>query len=64
MTEFLSGMSLLLGIVLHDAAIIALFIILVLFVLALNTMLPESNCTGNCNQGRNCNCKEKKDGLS
>jgi hypothetical protein len=59
MIEFLSAMSLLFGIILHDAAIIALVIILVLFVIALNTMLPESSCTGNCNQGRNCTCKGK-----
>lgn len=59
MIEFLSNMSLLLGIILHDAAIIALFIIIVMFVIALNSMLPESNCTGNCNQGRNCTCKSQ-----
>jgi len=22
--------------------------------------LPESSCTGNCNQGRSCTCMEKK----
>lgn len=26
--------------------------------------LPASSCTGDCNQGRNCNCVEKKDGIS
>lgn len=22
--------------------------------------LPTSSCTGNCNQGRNCDCKDKQ----
>ncbi len=22
--------------------------------------LPKSDCTGNCNQGRNCDCKDKQ----
>lgn len=35
-------------------------LIIILFVCVAVTIvrrLPESSCTGNCNQGRNCTCK-------
>ena len=64
MIEFLSNMSLLIGMILEQAAcmFIACVIGLVFYYLIKNT--PESACTGDCNQGRNCNCKEKSNGIS
>jgi hypothetical protein len=26
--------------------------------------IPPSSCTGNCNQGRNCTCKDKNEKLN
>lgn len=36
--------------------IIIAFIAVVVFIVR---RLPDSSCTGNCNQGRNCNCVRK-----
>lgn len=43
-----------------------LLIVLIVIVVAVSIVrrLPASSCTGDCNQGRNCNCVEKKDGIS
>jgi hypothetical protein len=40
-----------------------LTIIAVAIVISINRRLPPSACHGDCNQGRNCTCREKKDGL-
>ena len=29
-----------------------------------NAWNATSNCNGNCNQGRNCTCKDKQNGIS
>jgi len=57
MIEIFTGISLFLGMVIKSAAIIFLicFAGLCMFYIIKNT--PDSACTGNCNQGRNCNCK-------
>jgi hypothetical protein len=34
-------------------------IVIVGIVITLVRALPKSDCTGNCNQGRNCDCKDK-----
>jgi hypothetical protein len=36
---------------------ILILIVLVGIVISINRRLPPSSCTGNCNQGRNCDCK-------
>jgi cytochrome bd-type quinol oxidase subunit 1 len=64
MIEFLSNMSLLLGMIIEQAVYIFLFCVAGLFMFYTIKNTPDSACTGNCNQGRNCNCKEKKDGIS
>lgn len=37
---------------------IALLIILIMVAIAITILrrLPKSNCSGDCNQGRSCNC--------
>jgi hypothetical protein len=35
-------------------------IIVVGIIVVLVRGLPKSNCTGNCNQGRNCTCQNNK----
>ena len=64
MIEVLSNLSLLIGMILQGAAYIFLFCLSGLIIFYVVKSLPDSACTGNCNQGRNCNCKEKKDGVS
>jgi hypothetical protein len=39
-----------------------LLIILVGVVISIQRRLPKSSCHGDCNQGRNCNCKGESDG--
>lgn len=57
MIEVLSGISLFLGLVLKGAAIIFLICFVFLCVYYMIKMTPETACHGDCNQGRNCNCK-------
>ena len=64
MIEFLSNMSILIGLIVKGAAYIFLFCVFGLGIFYILKHTPDSACTGNCNQGRNCNCKEKKDGVS
>ena len=42
-------------------AIIQLIILIVIIaiIVTLVRAIPKSDCTGNCNQGRNCDCKDK-----
>jgi hypothetical protein len=42
---------------------ILILIVLVGIVISINRRLPPSACTHDCNEGRNCTCKEKKDGI-
>ncbi len=64
MIEFLSNMSILVGLILQQAAyiFIACFVGLVFYYLIKNS--PDSACTHYCNEGRNCTCKEKQNGIS
>lgn len=64
MIEVLSNLSLFIGLVIKGAAYIFLVCVLGLGIFYIVKSTPDSACTGNCNQGRNCNCKEKKDGIS
>jgi hypothetical protein len=57
MVEFLSAMSLILGMILNVLSLVVLLMLTGMFVWFLNNMLPESKCQGDCNQGRSCNCK-------
>jgi hypothetical protein len=36
-----------------------IIILVIAIILAIVYGLPKSDCTGNCNQGRNCNCGSK-----
>ena len=36
-----------------------ILIVIVAIVIRLVRAIPKSDCTGNCNQGRNCDCKNK-----
>lgn len=64
MIEILSNLSLFLGFVIQGAAQIILVILAVFgIVYFVDKHTPASACHGNCNQGRNCTCKEKKDGI-
>lgn len=58
MIEVLSTISIVLGIILKIAAFIALFVMMGMVIYFINKAIPDSKCHGNCNQGRNCNCKE------
>jgi hypothetical protein len=37
-----------------------IIILVIAIIVSIARMLPKSNCTGNCNQGRNCNCVTKE----
>ena len=37
-----------------------ILITIVAIIVTLVRALPKSSCTGNCNQGRNCTCKDKQ----
>jgi hypothetical protein len=37
-----------------------IIILVIAIILAMVRRLPPSSCTGNCNQGRNCNCVSKE----
>ena len=65
MIEFLSNVSIFLGWVIQAAAQI-IIVILAMFGLVyfIDKTTPTSACHGNCNQGRNCTCKDNKDGIS
>jgi len=39
---------------------ILILVIVAVIVIRLNRLLPKSSCTGDCNQGRNCDCKYKQ----
>ena len=45
--------------------ILEIFILLIVIVFGLSfiNLSPNSNCTGDCNQGRNCTCKDNQDGI-
>ena len=60
MIEFLSSLSLFLGLVIHGAAQI-IIVILAMFgiVYLVDGIKINNNCTQDCNQGRNCTCKGK-----
>ena len=60
MIETLSNISLFLGFVIKTAAEI-LFVLLGLFgiIYLIDKHTPQSKCNGDCNQGRNCTCKEQ-----
>jgi hypothetical protein len=36
-----------------------ILIVMVAIIVTLVRSIPKSDCTGNCNQGRNCDCKDK-----
>jgi len=36
---------------------ILILLLIVVIAISIQRRLPKSNCTGDCNQGRNCNCK-------
>ncbi len=55
--ETLVNLSLLLGMILQDAAYVFLFCAVGLGIFYLIKKTPDSACHGDCNQGRNCNCK-------
>lgn len=38
---------------------VIILIIIVAIIVRLVRALPNSKCTGNCNQGRNCDCSDK-----
>jgi len=57
--ETLIGISIFLGYVLKLAANVFVFILAGLGVYFLVNRLPSSDCTHNCNQGRNCTCGNK-----
>jgi len=61
MIEVLVGISLFLGMVLKGAAIIFLICFAALCVFYIIKLTPDSACTGNCNQGRNCTCQSTKE---
>jgi hypothetical protein len=58
MIDFFVNMSIMLGLIIQQAAYIFIFCVFGLFIYYIIKSLPESSCTGDCNQGRNCNCKE------
>ena len=62
MIEFLSELSLYIGHVWHD---IVQFVIYILAIFGLYHIFfnIKSSCTHDCNQGRNCTCKEKSNGI-
>ena len=37
----------------------SIIILTIVIAIAITRLLPKSSCTGNCNQGRNCDCKDK-----
>lgn len=64
MIEFLSSVSIFLGWVIQGAA--QLFIVVMAMygiIYFVDKRTPPSNCHGNCNQGRNCTCKENNNGV-
>ena len=63
MVEFLSNISLLIGIILEQAAHTFIACVIGLGFFYLIKKSPDSACHGNCNQGRNCSCKEKQHGI-
>ncbi len=64
MIEVLSGISLFLGMVLKGAAITFLICFVGLCLFYIVKMTPDSACTHDCNEGRNCTCKGKQNGIS
>ena len=60
MIEYLSSLSLFFGFIFQTAAQIAV-VMLALFgvIYFVEKKLPPSACHGDCNQGRNCDCKGK-----
>ena len=58
MIDFLMNMSIMLGLIVQLAVNIFLFCVAGLCIFYIVKYLPKSNCTGECYQGRNCNCKE------
>lgn len=60
MIEFLSGLSILIGIVLQGAVKVILAIFIGLFIIFLIArVLGKSSCNGDCSQGRNCTCRNE-----
>ena len=51
LTHFFYGVVMVAAVVLIVGAIIAYLL----------RVVPESKCNGDCDQGRNCTCQEKKD---
>lgn len=64
MIEFLSNMSLLIGMILEQAAYVFVACVIGVFFYYLIKNSPDSACHGDCNQGRNCTCKGSKNGTS
>lgn len=63
MIEFLSTMSLLVGMILQQAVYIFLACVVGLVFYYMIRYSPDSACHGDCNQGRNCTCREKDNGI-
>lgn len=63
MIEFLSNMSLLIGMILEQAAYIFLSCVLGLMFYYMIKNSPDSACTHDCYEGRNCTCKDKSNGI-
>jgi uncharacterized membrane protein YphA (DoxX/SURF4 family) len=64
MIEILSGISVFLGYVIQIAAqlfVVAMAVFGIVYFIEKSS--PKSNCNGNCNQGRNCTCKENNNGI-
>ena len=57
--ETLANLSLLIGLILKGAAYIFVCCVLALGIFYIIKKTPDSACHGDCNQGRNCNCKGK-----
>lgn len=56
MMETLFNLSILFGLIIQQAVYIFLFCVAGLILFYIVKSLPETSCTGNCNQGRNCDC--------
>ncbi len=64
MIEIFTGISLFLGMVLKVASIVFLICFAGLCLFYIIKMTPDSACTHDCNEGRNCTCKGKQNGIS
>ena len=64
MIEFLTNMSLLIGMILKSAAYIFVWCMAGLGIFYLIKNSPDSACTHDCYEGRRCTCKEKNNGIS